>query len=285
MSSALWDSFAELYEHNVCPFTKGLFLDIINDVAETLLVAGGSKRTLSTKLVYAMNEADGTAPSNEQVEKLAGDFECQSDRMRDDRRVQGSVRADSSLLRRAISRYLVLHNLLMFSEPHEAETATKGLSDLLLELADTDTDNCCAILEDLGSILSRQGRARLSTIAENMMPLLCNFLRSIKDNEVKAVALSVLADLVDQRGVIDLPSTPVSDMGRDSASMLDKTESSKLHESSIRLFGSFVDLRLTARSEWAPELADQIHIFGRQLRCALHESNVSLGGYHDRCNG
>lgn len=272
-----------MFEKNACPFTASVFLEILNDIGEAVLVKGCLSHPSSTITENGTGKAHDRLPLDKPSEQLIEMFLCQASSIRTGKRIRSSTGAESSLLRQAAARKVALCYLIEFymdisTVPCGPETVANDLGHYLFDSPEVETVSSCAVIEHLGRILTQRKDNTRSAIVQNVAPVLLNLLRTTTDDEVKRVTQAVLADLIDCHGVQNLPSILVNDMSQDSsdATRADHIEPPSVYESSLRLHGPFLDLNLQTQAEWTTRLADETQRFVRQLRCALHETNVSI---------
>lgn len=233
-----------------------------------------------------IGESHNAMPFDGPTRQLAESFMHQAYRARSGKRIKSNTGPESSLFRQAAARNLALCFIMVLyptalTQQSGADSAVKDLRNLMSDSAETDTDSCCAVVEHLGKILGCGRDARLLAIAQHVVPLFFNVLETTRNDEVKAVLQSVLADLINSIGAHHLPLTPAKDSGRNSSSAnrATHTEPPSLYENSLRLQGPFLDSKLRGQAQWTTELADETQRLVRQIRCALEESNVCTAAY------
>ncbi|KAJ9639502.1 hypothetical protein H2199_006537 [Coniosporium tulheliwenetii] len=281
--SALRGRYEDLFEQNRCPFTAAVFLEILNDIGEAVLAECRLSRMPPTDKENDISKSHSAMPFDGPTRQLAESFMHQAYRVRSGKRIRSNSGPESSLFRRAAARNLALCFIMVLystalTQPSGANPAVRDLRHFISDSAETDADSCCAVVEYLGKILTHREDARLSAMAQHIATLFSNVLKTIKNNEVKAVVQTVLADLIESVGLHRLPLTPAKDTGRDSSSAprTNRIEAPSLYESSLRLQGPFLDSKLQAQAQWTTELADETQRFAFPIRYAAVSSLNSI---------
>jgi hypothetical protein len=195
----------------------------------------------------------------------------------EDQRTLGDSLLQRSLKLQAVARYTISNS----SDSFTSSTESGQLEALtwLEDLAETDPDTCCEILDSLETIKHMIGSRLKSPVAASILHRMLRLIILAKDDEVRSRSQSVLANalVIEDLRVLFFSVVQEADLLR-ALEVLEREclEGSPSNvQSAVRLQGYFLDHAFNKYPLLAPDLYRRIGQYVRLLRMAIIDTNVS----------